>query len=72
MATQHPDLSRAVWRRSTRSSSTGQNCVEVATNIPGIVAIRDSKNPDGPNISVTRRRWEEFTGDVKRGEFEPS
>jgi hypothetical protein len=72
MATQHPDLSRAVWRRSTRSSSTGQNCVEVATNIPGIVAIRDSKNPDGTNLAITRRRWEEFTGAVKGGEFEPS
>jgi hypothetical protein len=71
MANQRPDLSHAIWRRSTQSSSTGQNCVEVATNIAGIVAIRDSENPDGPTIATTRRRWEEFTGGVKDGEFEP-
>jgi len=72
MASQHPDLSRAVWRRSTQSSSTGQNCVEVATNIPGIVVIRDSKDPGGPNLAITRRQWDEFTGAVKGGGFEPS
>ena len=38
------DLSSAVWHKSSRSSSQGQNCVEVATNLPGIITIRDSKN----------------------------
>ena len=47
MAARHRDMSRAVWRKSARSSGTGQNCVEVAANLPGIVAIRDSKDPDG-------------------------
>jgi hypothetical protein len=48
MAARHPDLSHVIWRKSTYSSSTGQNCVEVATNLPGVLAIRDSKDPDGP------------------------
>lgn len=53
MAARHPDLSHAIWRKSTRSSSTGQNCVEVASNLPDIVAVGDSKNPDGPKLLVS-------------------
>ena len=40
------DLSRAEWRKSSYSSQDG-NCVEVARNLPGLVAVRDSKHPDG-------------------------
>jgi hypothetical protein len=40
------DLSRAEWRKSSHSSQDG-NCVEVARNLPGLVAVRDSKEPDG-------------------------
>ena len=40
------DLSRAEWRKSSYSSQDG-NCVEVARNLPGLVAIRDSKAPPG-------------------------
>jgi hypothetical protein len=52
-----PDLSCAAWRKSTRSGGTGGNCVEVATNLPGVVTIRDSKNPDGPRLVFTRAEW---------------
>ena len=57
MAIRHPDLSHATWRKSTYSSSSGQNCVEVATNLPGIVAIRDSKDPAGPSLLVSVADW---------------
>ena len=40
------DLSRAEWRKSSFSSQSG-NCVDVARNLSGLVAIRDSKQPDG-------------------------
>ena len=40
------DLSRAEWRKSSYSGQSG-NCVEVARNLPGLVAVRDSKNPTG-------------------------
>jgi hypothetical protein len=38
------DLSKAEWRKSSRSNDTG-HCVQIATNLPGVVAMRDSKNP---------------------------
>jgi len=51
-----PDLSRAVWHKSSHSSQDG-NCVEVAANLPGVVAVRDSKDPGGPVLVVTREQW---------------
>jgi uncharacterized protein DUF397 len=51
-------------------SAPGQNCVEVATNLPGIVAIRDSKNPGGPELIVSHHEWTALICGVRRGEFE--
>ena len=56
MAAHHQDLSRAAWRKSSHSGQDG-NCVEIATNLPGIVAMRDSKNPHGPVLRFTRTDW---------------
>ncbi|MEV4481703.1 DUF397 domain-containing protein [Micromonospora coxensis] len=63
------DLTGAVWRRSTRSGGIGGNCVEVATNLPGIVAIRDSKDPAGPVLAVGGVTWHRFTTAVTTGQF---
>jgi hypothetical protein len=68
MTAQNPELSRAVWRKSVRSSSSGQNCVEIATNLPGIVAVRDSKDPNGPKLVTSRDRWRAFVGGVLRSD----
>ena len=57
MRAHHPDLSLAVWRKSTRSTGSGQNCVEVTTTAPGLVAVRDSKNPQGPALVFTPTQW---------------
>lgn len=43
------------------------NCVEVARNLPGIVAVRDSKNPHGPALAITPENWRAFTDQVKTG-----
>ncbi len=59
------DLTGAIWRKSSKSS--GGNCVEVALNLPGMVAVRDSKDPGGPVLVVTRADWEAFTADLKSG-----
>lgn len=58
------DLSRAEWRKSARSGGTGGNCVEVARNLPGIVAVRDSKDQSGPALVFTRDEWRVFTAQL--------
>ena len=54
------DLSRAVWHKSSRSNGSGGACVEVARNLPGVIAVRDSKNPDGPALIVSGDEWASF------------
>lgn len=64
------DLSNAEWRTSTRSQGNGQ-CVEVATNLPEVVAVRDSKDRTGPVLTFTPSGWKAFTSGIQRGEFDP-
>lgn len=54
------ELTGANWRKSTRSNTTGGDCVEVADNLPGIVAVRDSKDPDGPALTFAPEAWRVF------------
>jgi uncharacterized protein DUF397 len=61
------DLSHAHWRKSTFSSSNGGQCVEVARNLPGLVAVRDSKDPEGPALVFTPAEWRSFAAEVKAG-----
>lgn len=60
------DLSRAQWRKSSYSGNNG-NCVEVATNLPDLVAIRDSKNSDGSRPLMSAASWRVFVRDLKAG-----
>jgi len=63
------DLTRAEWRKSSFSNANGGACVEVARNLPGVVAVRDSKDPAGPALIVEPGDWAAFTSGVKAGEF---
>ncbi len=63
------DLTTAKWCKSSYSNANGGQCVEVARNLPGVVAVRDSKDPDGPKLIFGLDQWLAFTGGVKAGEF---
>jgi hypothetical protein len=57
------DLSRAEWHKSSYSSQDG-NCVEVARNLPGLVAVRDSKEPGRAKLLVSQETWQVFIRNV--------
>ncbi|OZV74791.1 DUF397 domain-containing protein [Micromonospora echinospora] len=58
------DLTGAQWRKSTRSGGNGGDCVEVADNLPGVVGVRDSKDPAGPALTFPPAAWRAFVGSV--------
>lgn len=61
----------ATWRKSSRSSNNGSNCVEVADLPDGRRRVRDSKQRgDGPVLVFTAAEWTAFIEGVKLGEFD--
>ena len=62
------DLRRAEWRTSSYSAN-GSTCVEVARNLPGTVAVRDSKDREGPVLIFPSDAWRAFVADTKAQEF---
>jgi len=54
------------WRKSTYSTDQG-NCVEVARNPTGAVAVRDSKDPNAGHLVISRSAWATFTAKIKAG-----
>lgn len=54
------NLNNARWKKSSRSGASGGNCVEVAGNLPGIVGVRDSKDPTGPALVFGPGAWRAF------------
>jgi hypothetical protein len=65
------DLTGAVWHKSTRSGGNGGDCVEVAVNLPDVVAVRDSKDRDGATLTFSPADWRDFLAAVRDGEFDP-
>ncbi|WP_327224768.1 DUF397 domain-containing protein [Streptomyces platensis] len=60
-----PDLSTVTWRKSSYSNNEGGVCVEVADHIPGLVPVRDAKNPHGPALLIPDEAWGAFIGSLK-------
>lgn len=58
------DLTKARWRKSSRSNSNGGACVEVADNLSGAVGVRDSKDPSGPVLVFGPTAWRAFVAAV--------
>lgn len=63
------NLTKAEWRKSSHSGSNGGQCVEVAFNLPGVVAIRDSKNPEGATLAFAPEQWRAFLAGARADEF---
>ncbi|WP_098012567.1 DUF397 domain-containing protein [Streptomyces sp. sk226] len=61
------NLTAAAWHSSSYSNEEGGDCVQVADRFPGVVPVRDSKNPTGPSLTLTADAWAAFiTGVVAR------
>ena len=58
------EASGAIWRTSSHSTQDG-NCVEVAAVPPGQIAVRDSRNRQGPGLVLARGQWQRFTDRLK-------
>jgi Domain of unknown function (DUF397) len=63
------DLSHANWRKARRSQWNG-GCVEVAVNLGGVVALRDSKRPEGGAHVVGRAAFAAFLADARTGRYD--
>jgi Domain of unknown function (DUF397) len=53
------------WRKASYSGDNGGACVEVASTGKAFVAVRDSKDPNGPKLAVTPPAWESFIQRVR-------
>ena len=58
------DLPSAKWRKSSYSNGNGGACVEVVRDLPDAVAVRDSKDPDGPRLAFRPEQGQSFTAQV--------
>ncbi|MFA1540610.1 DUF397 domain-containing protein [Actinomadura monticuli] len=63
------DLSSLRWRKSTKSGSEGGTCVEVA-EMASNVAVRDSKDPDGPKLAFGREVFAALASDIRAGRYD--
>ncbi|WP_411146324.1 DUF397 domain-containing protein [Streptomyces sp. x-80] len=57
------------WRKSSYSSTNGGECIEIGEGISGVVPVRDSKDPQGPVLTIAPAAWSSFVSAVQSGEF---
>ncbi|NVI87865.1 DUF397 domain-containing protein [Actinomadura sp. BRA 177] len=58
------------WRKSSHSDQEGGNCVEVGGDGVSIVAVRDSKDPDGPKLAFGRVAFSALASDIRAGRYD--
>lgn len=63
------ELGNVRWRKSRESNPSG-NCVEVAELPDGAIAMRNSRDPQGPALVYTRAEIAAFLTGVRNGEFD--
>ena len=57
------------WRKSSISTSNGENCVEVARTPTDQIAARDSKQPTGPHLRFSRNEWRALLDELKADRY---
>jgi Domain of unknown function (DUF397) len=62
-------LTNAAWQKSRRSNPSG-NCVEVAALPDGSIAVRNSRDPDGPALVYTAHEIAAFILGARDGDFD--
>ncbi|MFE4694338.1 DUF397 domain-containing protein [Streptomyces sp. NPDC056749] len=62
-----PGPSTAAWRKASYSNGDGGECIEVADGFPGLVPVRDSKNPGGPALAFGAAGWTRFVDALRSG-----
>jgi hypothetical protein len=65
-------IGHVTWRKSSYSTSNGGGCVEVARFPASAIAVRDSKDPDGPQLVFAMDEWRAFVAGLKAGQFDLS
>ncbi|WP_433263785.1 DUF397 domain-containing protein [Micromonospora vinacea] len=58
------DLTGALWRTSTGSGNS--ECVEVASNLPGAVGVRENRGATGPVLVFAPAAWRPFVTVARR------
>jgi hypothetical protein len=57
------------WRKASRSSTTGGECVEVA-NLDTAIGVRDSKAPEAGHLNLSPTNFAQLVTRVKRGDLD--
>jgi len=63
------DEAGAIWKKSRRSGSASDNCVEVAHMEDGSIAVRDSKDHSGPILRFDSAAWRQFLDGLSNTEL---
>lgn len=63
-------MDNLTWRKSSRSTSNGGSCVEVAIDAPGAAPVRDTKCREMGALVFSREDWAAFMRDVKEGRYD--
>ncbi|MDH6132511.1 MULTISPECIES: DUF397 domain-containing protein [Kitasatospora] len=62
-------LAATHWRKSSYSGQSSGNCIEVADGHPGVMPVRDSKDPHGPALLIPAPAWQAFITAIRNGDL---
>ncbi|MEU8800792.1 DUF397 domain-containing protein [Spirillospora sp. NPDC048819] len=63
------DPSSVVWRKASKSTATGNECVELVA-MADVIAVRDSKRPAGRDVTMTRSAFTLLVDEIRRGDYD--